>query len=70
MGTVLRVKVPSKGDHPNRSKPQLREGDRSWEGSGERTCRSRNTNPIQGGHGRKGERASNREALMVKFSGA
>jgi len=36
MGAVLRVKFPSKGGHPDRSEPQLREGDRPWEGSGER----------------------------------
>gem|GEM_PF-4069083 len=34
MGVVLRVQVPPKGDHPNRSEPQLRKGDRAWEGSG------------------------------------
>jgi len=36
MGAVMQVQVQPKGDHPDRSEPQLREGDRPWEGSGER----------------------------------
>ena len=34
MGATLRVQVPPRGDHPDRSEPQLRKGDQPWEGSG------------------------------------
>jgi len=65
MGAVLRVKVPSKGGHPNRSEPQLREGDRPWEGSGKRNRGPMYKNRIRGGDGR-GERACTREAPVTK----
>jgi hypothetical protein len=64
MGAVLRVQVPPKGDHLDRSEPQLREGDRAWEGSGERSRGPMYKNRIRGA-AEQGERAGNREALMV-----
>jgi len=36
MGADLEVEVLSGAGHRNRSEPQLRKGDRPWEGSGER----------------------------------
>jgi hypothetical protein len=68
MGAVLRVQVPPKGDHPERSKPQLRKGDRPWEGSGERSRGPMNKNRIRGGD-EWGKRANDREAPMVKTRG-
>jgi hypothetical protein len=65
MGAVLRVQVPPKGGHPDRSEPQLREGDRAWEGSGERDRGPMYKNRIRGGVER-GERARDREAAMTK----
>ena len=65
MGAVLRVQVPPKGDHPDRSEPQLREGNRAWEGSGERNRGPMYKNRIRGGVER-GERARDREAPMTK----
>jgi len=69
MGAVLRVQVPSKGDHPDRSKPQLQKGDRLWRGSGERNREPMYKNPI-GGAGWWDERASDREVPMVKTQSA
>ena len=46
MGAVLEVKVLPRADHSERSEAQLREGDRAWEGSGERIRESRNTKRI------------------------
>jgi len=65
MGAVLRVQVPPKGGHPDRSEPQLREGNRAWEGSGERNRGPMYKNRIRGGVER-GERARDREAPMTK----
>ena len=69
MGAVLRVQAPPRGDHPNRSEPQLQEGDRLWEGSGERNRGPMDKNHVQGAVER-GERAKGREAPMVKAQGA
>jgi hypothetical protein len=65
MGAVLWVQVPSKGGHPDRSEPQLREGDQAWEGSGERNRGPMYKNRIGGGVERS-ERANDREAAMTK----
>lgn len=51
MGTTLEVEVLSKFGHQNRSEPQLRKGDRPWEGSGERNRGPTNRNRIRGGVG-------------------
>ncbi len=69
MGAVLRVQVPPKGDHPERSEPQLRKGDRPWGGSGERNRAPMYKNRIRG-DAERGERASDREAAMVKAQAA
>jgi hypothetical protein len=69
MGAVSRVQVPPKGDHPDRSEPQLREGDRPWEGSGERSRGPMYKNRI-GGDAERGERAMDREAAMVEAQAA
>jgi len=69
MGAVLRVEVPPKGDHPDRSEPQLRKGDRPWGGSGERSRGPMYKNRIRGG-AERGERARNREAPMVEAQAA
>ena len=65
MGAVLRVQVPPKGGHPDRSEPQLREGDRAWEGSGERNRGPMYKNRIRGG-AEWSERAYDRKAAMTK----
>jgi hypothetical protein len=65
----LRVQVPSKGGHPNRSEPQLRKGDRPWEGSGERNRGSMYKNRIRGAD-EWDERAKDREVSMVKTQAA
>ena len=65
MGALLWVKVPPRADHSERSEAQLREGDRAWRGSVERNCEPMNKNRIQGA-AEQGERAKNREALVVK----
>jgi hypothetical protein len=64
-GALLWVKVPSRVDHNERSEAQLHEGDRVWEGSVERSCGPMNKNRIEGGAD-QGERAKNREALVIK----
>ena len=61
----MRVKVPPRGGHPDRSEPQLQKGDRLWGGSGERSCGPMNKNRIGGG-AERGERAKDREAPMTK----
>ena len=61
----MRVQVPPKGEHPNRSEPQLRKGDQPWEGSGERNRGSMYKNRIRGG-AERGERAKDRKAPMAK----
>jgi hypothetical protein len=38
MGTTLEVQVLLFSDHRDQSEAQLREGNRAWEGSVERTC--------------------------------
>ena len=69
MGALLWVKVPPRADHSERSEAQLRKGDRPWEGSVERTCEPMDKNRIKGGAD-QGERARNREALVVKDQAA
>lgn len=64
MGALLRVQVPPQADHSERSEAQLREGDRAWGGSVERNCEPMDKNRIQGA-AERGERARNREALVV-----
>ena len=65
MGALLRVKVPPQVDHDERSEAQLHEGDRVWGGSVERSCEPMNKNRIEG-VAEQGERAQNREALVIK----
>lgn len=69
MSVVLGVKVPPKGDHPERSELQLRKGDRPWEGSRERNRGPMYKNRIRG-VAERGERAMNRQASMVKARAA
>jgi hypothetical protein len=49
----------------DRSEAQLREGDRLWEGSAERSRGSTNRNRVRG-DAERSERAKDREAAMVK----
>ena len=65
MGALLWVKVPPQADHSERSEAQLREGDRTWRGSVERNCEPMDKNRIEGA-AEQGERACDREALVVK----
>jgi len=65
MGAILEVQVLPRAGHSERSEPQLRKGDRAWEGSGERNRESRYTNRIRGGAG-QGEQADICEALVAK----
>ena len=65
MGAVLPVRIRPKGGHPDRSEPQLREGDRAWEGSGERSRGPMYKNRIRGA-AERGEWAKHHEALMTK----
>ena len=65
MDVVLGVKVPPKGDHPKRSKLQLRKGDQSWGGSREQNRGPMNKNRIRGG-AERGECARCHKASMVK----
>ena len=65
MGALLRVQVPPQADHSERSEAQLRKGDRLWEGSVDRNCEPMDKNRIRG-VADQGERASYREALVVK----
>jgi hypothetical protein len=62
---ILGVQVPPKEDHPERSELQLRKGDQSWGGSGERNRGPMNKNRIGGGAAWD-ERARCREVSMVK----
>jgi len=64
-GALLRVQVPPGVDHSDRSEAQLREGNRAWGGSVERSCEPMDKNRIQGA-AEQGERARNREALVIK----
>ena len=63
------VKVPPKGGYPDRSEPQLREGDRPWGGSGERNRWPMHKKRIRGDAGR-GERAMDRKATITKAQAA
>ena len=63
------VQVRPKGGHPDRSEPQLREGDRPWEGSGERNRGPMYKNRIRG-DAERGERAKDRKAPMTKAQAA
>ena len=65
MSALLWVKVPPQADHSERSEAQLREGDRAWGGSVERNCEPMDKNRIEGA-AEQGERACDREALVVK----
>jgi len=65
MGVLLRVQVPPRADHSERSEAQLRKGDRPWGGSVDRNCEPMDKNRIRGA-AKQGERAYNREALVVK----
>jgi hypothetical protein len=68
MGALLRVQIPPRADHSERSEAQLRKGDRGscrMRQRTERTCEPMYKNRIQGGVD-QGERAKNREALVVK----
>jgi hypothetical protein len=69
MGITLEVKVLSKTGHRNRSEPQLRKGDRPWEGSGERNRGPMYKNRIRG-DAERGERAKDRETSMAKAQAA
>jgi hypothetical protein len=69
MGATLEVKVLSKAGHRNRSEPQLRKGDRPWEGSGERSRGPMYKNRIRG-DAERDERAMHREASMAKAQAA
>jgi hypothetical protein len=65
MDVILGVQVLPKGDHPERSELQLREGDQSWGGSRERNRGPMNKNRIGDG-AERGECARCHEASMVK----
>jgi hypothetical protein len=65
MSALLWVRVPPQADHSERSEAQLRKGDRAWEGSVDRNCEPMNKNRIEGVT-EQGERACDREALVVK----
>ena len=69
MGALLRVQVPPRVDHSERSEAQLHEGDRVWEGSAERSCEPMDKNRIEG-EADQGERARSREALVIKDQAA
>ncbi len=69
MNVVLGVRVPPKGDHPERSEPQLRKGDLSWGGSGERSRGPMYKNRI-GGDAERDKRAIDRQVPMVKAQAA
>jgi hypothetical protein len=65
MGALLRVQVPSRASHSERSEAQLPEGDRVWGASVDRTCGPMDKNWIEGDTD-QGERAKSREALVTK----
>ena len=60
MGTSLEVQVLLFSDHRDQSEAQLREGDRTWGGSVERTCGPTYGKRIRG-EAECGERARNRK---------
>lgn len=65
MGALLEVQVLARADHNERNEAQLREGDQAWRGIVERNREPMNKNWIEG-VADQGERARNREALVVK----
>ena len=65
MGALLRVQVPPRAGHGERSEAQLREGDRPWGGSVERNCDLMDKNRIEGTT-EQGEWAENHKALVIK----
>jgi hypothetical protein len=65
MSTTQRVKVPPKGDYPDRREAQLQKGDRLWGGSVERSRGPMDKNRIRG-NAERGERAQDRKAPIVK----
>jgi hypothetical protein len=65
MGALSEVQVLPQVDHSERSEAQLHEGDRVWGGSVERNCEPMDKNRIEGAAD-QGERAINREALVIK----
>jgi len=65
MGALLRVEVPPRVDHSERSEVQLHEDDRLWGGGVDRSCEPMDKNRIQG-VAEQGEPAKNREALVIK----
>jgi hypothetical protein len=69
MGALLPVQVRPSVDHDERSEAQLHKGDRVWGGSVERSCEPMDKNRIEGG-AEQGERARNREALVIKAQAA
>ena len=69
MGALLEVQVLPQADHSERSEAQLRAGDRAWRGSAERNREPMYKNRIEGAVD-QGERANNREALVVKDQAA
>jgi len=69
MGALLEVQVLPQVDHSERSEAQLHEGDRVWGGSVERNCEPMDKNRIEGAAD-QGERAMNREALVIKDQAA
>ncbi|MDT0619971.1 hypothetical protein RM531_15995, partial [Salinisphaera sp. P385] len=64
-GALLQVEVLPEVGHDDRSEAQLREGDRAWGGSVERSCEPMDKNRIQGA-AEQGEWARNHEALVTK----
>jgi hypothetical protein len=64
MGAILEVEVLPRAGHSERSEAQLRGGNESWGGRVDRIHEPMYKNRIQGG-ANQGERANNREALVV-----
>ena len=69
MGALLEVQVLPQADHSERSEAQLRKGDQAWRGSVERNREPMYKKWIEGAAD-QGERAQNREALVVKDQAA
>ena len=65
MGADLEVKVLSRADHSEGSEAQVRKGDQPCGGRVERIHEPMNKNRIEG-VGDQGERAKNREALVIR----
>ena len=66
MGAFLRVQVPPRVGHSERSEAQLHEGDRVWEGSVERKLRADGQEPDKKGDTEQGEQAIICKALVTK----